>query len=279
MSERNGTTTADPSPKSNDNSQLSETSLLEVDSLQKSFGGIRAVDDVSFEIRSGSIVGLIGPNGAGKSTTFDLITGVASPDAGSVYFQGRNITGRQPYRNVNQGLVRTFQLSRELDEMTVIENLILAPQDQTGEYFWQPVLPGTRKRVRSEERDLRERVWETLEFFELDHLADEYARNLSGGQRKLLELARALLTDPDILLLDEPLVGVNPTLERKLLGRIHDLNDRGYTFLLIEHDVDVIMENCERVIVMNQGQILADGSPAEVSDDQRVLEAYLGETV
>ena len=249
---------------------------LQVEGLRKSFGGITAVDDASFQVERGSLTGLIGPNGAGKSTTFNLITGMIEPDAGTVTFDGEDITGLEPHAIANRGLVRTFQIARELQEMTVLENMMLAPKGQRGESLWRSVTPGFRDDVVGQERDLLERVWNVLEFFDIDHIAEEYAGNLSGGQRKLLELARALLTDPDVLLLDEPFAGVNPSLEKRLLEHIHELREQGYTFLLVEHDMDLIMENCERVIVLHQGQILTDGTPAEIQANEEVIEAYLG---
>ena len=252
---------------------------LRVRNLRKEFGGLSAVDGVSFDIEEGSLTGLIGPNGAGKSTTFNCITGVHQPTSGSVHLRNEDITGLRPHQIANRGLVRTFQITRELTEMTVLENMLLAPREQQGESLWRSVLPGARGGVRAQERELRDRAWETLERFEIDHLAEEYAGNLSGGQRKLLEMARALLTDPDVVLLDEPLAGVNPTLERKLLAQIHDLREEGYTFLLVEHDMDVIMEHCERVIVMHQGRVLADDDPETVRSNERVIDAYLGANV
>jgi branched-chain amino acid transport system ATP-binding protein len=250
--------------------------LLRVRDLRKRFGGITAVDGVSFEVTSGTMTGLIGPNGAGKSTTFDLVTGIQRPDGGQVHFDGTDVTGARPNVVANRGLVRTFQIARELRQMTVLENVMLAPRGQRGETLWRAVLPGARSGVERQERELRERAWETLEFFEIDHLAEEYAGTLSGGQRKLLEMARVLMTDPQMVLLDEPLAGVNPSLEEKLLARLHDLRDEGYTFLLVEHDMDVIMNHCDPLIVMHQGQVLVTGSPERVRNDERVLEAYLG---
>ena len=249
---------------------------LQVYDLEKHFGGVVAVDGVSVAIERGAITGLIGPNGAGKSTTFNLITGVLSPDSGRVVFENEDITGLAPHQIAKRGLVRTFQITRELSEMTVLENMLLAFKDQRGESLWRSVTPYARRGVIQEERANLERVWETLELFEIDHLAHEQAGNLSGGQRKLLELSRALLTDPEMLMLDEPMAGVNPSLEKKLLERIHALKDDGYTFLLVEHDMDVIMENCKHVIVMHQGRILSEGTPEKIQSDERVIEAYLG---
>jgi len=258
---------------------VSEEYPLVVENLRKSFGGITAVDDASFRVEQGSLTGLIGPNGAGKSTTFNLITGMLEPDSGTVTFDGEDVTGQRPHAIANKGLVRTFQIARELQEMTVLENMMLAPKHQRGEALWRSVTPGFRGDVVEQESELLERVWEVLEFFEIDHIAEEYAGNLSGGQRKLLELARALLTDPDMLLLDEPFAGVNPSLERRLLDHIHELREQGYTFLLVEHDMDLIMENCERVIVLHQGRVLTEGTPAEIQANEEVIEAYLGGNV
>jgi len=252
---------------------------LRVEGLVKRFGGVTAVDGASFEVEQGSLTGLIGPNGAGKSTTFDCITGVHEPTAGNVYFENEDITGMEPYRIAQKGLVRTFQIARELGGMSVLENLMLAPKNQVGESAIRSVTPGLRAGVVEEETEIRERAWETLEFFEIEHLATENAENLSGGQRKLLEMARALMTDPEMVLLDEPLAGVNPTLEEKLLDRIHRLREDDYTFLLVEHDMDVIMNNCEHVIVMHQGGVLAEGTGEEIRNDERVIEAYLGEDI
>ncbi len=250
--------------------------ILRVSNLEKHFGGITAVDGASFDIERGSLTGLIGPNGAGKSTTFNCIAGVHTPDGGQVIFDGTDITGAAPERVAQAGLVRTFQIARELPEMTVLENMMLAPGRQLGESLWRSVAPGSRSRVIDQEKELREQAWETLEFFEIDHLAEEYAGALSGGQRKLLELARALSTEPNMLLLDEPMAGVNPSLEQKLLDRIHELKAQGYTFLLVEHDMDIIMNHCDHIIVMHQGDVLASGTAADIQSNDAVIEAYLG---
>jgi len=253
--------------------------VLRIEDLHKNFGGITAVDGATFGVERGSMTGLIGPNGAGKSTVFNLVTGIHDPDSGSVWFQDEEITGLRPHEVANRGLVRTFQIARELANLTVMENLMLPAKAQSGEALWRSVLPGFRHQVVEEERELRERVWETLEFFEIQHLADEKASNLSGGQRKLLELSRALMLDPTMLMLDEPFAGVNPTLEKKLLEHVQQLNDEGRTFLIVEHDMDLIMNNCEHIIVMHQGQVLTEGTPADIKANEEVIEAYLGSDI
>ncbi|MUV56830.1 ABC transporter ATP-binding protein [Halogeometricum sp. CBA1124] len=249
---------------------------LSVEGLRRSFGGITAVNGTSFDVKDGSLTGLIGPNGAGKSTTFDLVTGFTEADAGTVSLYGQDVSGLHPYQLVERGLVRTFQTPRELAQMTVEENLTIAPQNQTGENFLYSVLPGLRKRVTVEEDSVKERAREMMSLFDIEHLASERAENLSGGQRKLLALARALMTDPDVLLLDEPFAGVNPTLQERLLEHLRQLNADGYTILLIEHDMEVIMDNCEHVLVMHQGSILTQGTPDQVRNDEQVIDAYLG---
>jgi branched-chain amino acid transport system ATP-binding protein len=247
---------------------------LSVQDVRKSFGGLVAVDGATFDVPSESITGLIGPNGAGKTTLFNLITGFYAPDRGGIHLRGDSIDGKSPDEIARLGVGRTFQTPRIFRGMSVTENVAFAAKDQTGESaIGALVQGGTAAR---EEADLRERVDETLEFLELDHLADEYARGLSGGQRKLLELGRVLMLDPDLIMLDEPVAGVNPALTDNLLDRLHTLNDEGRTLLLIEHDMDVVMNHCDHVIVMADGRRLASGAPAEVQADQRVVEAYLG---
>ncbi|MFB6093037.1 MAG: ABC transporter ATP-binding protein [Haloquadratum sp.] len=257
-----------------DHAEPVESPILEVDDVVKRFGGLTAVDHASFAVGAESITGLIGPNGAGKSTLFDCITGVLTPDAGTVRLDGEEIQGRPPNRIAQRGLGRTFQTPKIFRGMSVRENLAFAARGQTGERpLAALVRPG---RVETEEAELDERVEETLSFLELDHLADEYASGLSGGQRKLLELGRVLMLDPKIILLDEPMAGVNPSLTDDLLDRLHELNDRGRTILFIEHDMDLVMNHCDRVVVLHNGETLASGPPSLVQEDERVVEAYLG---
>lgn len=274
MSEQNTpTATPDATPTDSTETGADRDPILQVDGITKQFGGITALDGVDLNIDSG-ITGLIGPNGAGKTTLFNCLTGFHEPDEGQVRLYETDITGKEPPAIAQQGMVRTFQIPRELADMTVFENLLLAPMNQHGERLRGAWLRGDQ--FVDEEEAIRDRAREIAAFFEIDHLLDEPAGSLSGGQRKLLEIARALLTDPDIMLLDEPLAGVNPTLEQKILSRIEDLVEDGYSFLLIEHDIDLIMDNCERVVVMHQGAVLMAGSPQEVQSDERVIEAYLG---
>ena len=250
--------------------------MLEIRDLEKSFGGITALDGIDVSVDQG-ITGLIGPNGAGKTTFFNCVSGYLKPDAGTVAFDGTDITGDRTPEIVREGLVRTFQIPRELADMTVRENLLLAPRGQSGEALTRAWFRGDQ--FAADERRTRTAALEMAEFFELDHLLEEPASSLSGGQRKLLELARTLLTDPEMVLLDEPLAGVNPSLERKILDRIHDLQSQGITFLFVEHDIELIMEHCDHVVVMHQGGKLTEGPPSDVRSDQRVIDAYLGEEV
>lgn len=248
--------------------------MLEVVDLEKNFGGIKAVDGCSLKVEQGSITGLIGPNGAGKTTLFNLITGFYTPDGGEIWFSGERIGGLAPHKIARRALTRTFQIPRELKEMTVLENLMVVPENQVGERIWNSFFrPGV---VRRQERELRDEALEVLEFVELIDLANEYAKNLSSGQKKLLELARTLMAEPKMILLDEPGAGVNPTLMKKLTRNIENLRQRGKTFFLIEHDMDLIMNLCDTVIVMNKGRQLAEGTPDEIKKNESVLEAYLG---
>jgi len=248
--------------------------VLEIENLDKSFGGIKAVNRCSLKVQKGSITGLIGPNGAGKTTLFNLVTGFHKPDRGGIWLSGNRIDGLPPHKIARRAISRTFQIPRELKEMTVLENLMLIPLRQKGEKIWNSLL---RPRVvRSQEREIMEKALYVLEFVELIQLKDDYAKNLSSGQKKLLELARTLMSDPEMILLDEPGSGVNPTLMRKLIRNIEELREEGRTFFLIEHDMDLIMNLCDRVIVMNKGRELAEGKPDDIKRDERVMEAYLG---
>jgi branched-chain amino acid transport system ATP-binding protein len=248
--------------------------MLEVGHVVKEFGGLRAVDDVSFTLRANTITGLIGPNGAGKTTLFNTIAGVHRPDSGTISFLGRGIGGLPPHRIFDEGLVRTFQIPRPFAGMTVLENCMMVPQRQAGERFWNNWF--ARSRVAGEERAIRERAREVLDFVGLLRLAGEFARNLSGGQQKLLELARVLMSEPKLVLLDEPGAGVNPTLLATIVDKLRELHERGITFLVIEHNMDLVMSLCDPILVMAQGRLLLEGPPQLVRSDARVLEAYLG---
>ncbi len=249
--------------------------ILEVDEVIKSFDGVRAVNDCTLSVRPGTITGLIGPNGAGKTTLFNVITGFLRPTSGRILFRGERIDGLPPHRIFHRGIVRTFQIPRELKSMTVLENLMLVPPGQMGEQIWNPWLFAFR--VSRQEKRIYEKALEVLEFVDLLRLRDEYAANLSGGQKKLLELARTLMCDPKMILLDEPGAGVNRALMKKLVEDIERLRrERGITFFVIEHDMDLVTRLCDPVIVMSEGRRLAEGTPEEVKQDERVLEAYLG---
>ncbi len=248
---------------------------IAVSDVVKTFGGVRAVDGCSFEIPRGSITGLIGPNGAGKTTLFNIIAGALKPDSGHVRLDNDDITGAPPHKLFARGLMRTFQIPHELQEMTVLENLMVVPAGQVGEnlavswFYWG--------RVRAQERELARRAESVLDFLELADLHDELAGNLSGGQKKLLELGRTMMSGARTLLLDEPGAGVNPTLMVKLRENIVRLNrDEGYTFCIIEHDMDLIASLCHPVVVMAEGRVLTQGSMDEIRRHEQVIEAYLG---
>ena len=251
------------------------TALLTVDEVTRSFGGLRAVNECSLSVPQGSITGLIGPNGAGKTTLFNIITGFLKPTSGHIFFGEERIDSLPPHRIFHKGVLRTFQIPRELKSMTVLENLMLVPPGQAGERFWNAwAFPGL---VGRQEETNFIKATEVLEFLELRHLRDEYAANLSGGQKKLLELARTLMSAPKLILLDEPGAGVNRVLMKKLTADIERLRrELGITFFLIEHDMDLVTQLCDTVIVMSEGRTIAAGSPAEIKRNKVVLEAYLG---
>jgi branched-chain amino acid transport system ATP-binding protein len=241
--------------------------LLQTQALSKSFGGIKAVNDCTFEVEEGSISALIGPNGAGKTTVFNLISGLLKPDSGSITYNGERIEGKQPHQVTRRGISRTFQISRDLQEMTLLENLIVqSPTTSFGDLFKGSML--------EHERD---HAMELLDFVGITHLAEEKSKNLSYGQKKLMEFAATLMTEPRLILLDEPAGGVNPALLEDIMERIQVLNKRGITFFIVEHNMDVVMNLCDPVIVMAYGTVLAKGAPADIQNNEEVLEAYLGE--
>ena len=251
-----------------------ENVVLKIQDLIKSFGALVATDHATFEVERGTITGLIGPNGAGKSTLFKLISGFYESDNGYVEVNGTEVTDMEPYEIAGHGLIRTFQTPRKLEGMTVREAMLVGPREQPGESFIK--LFTDPKLVRNQEQQNLEDAQQILEDFEIDHLATQPATKISGGQMKLVELARAMLAEPEILLLDEPAAGVNPTLQKKLAEQIQRLNEQGTTFLIIEHDMEFVMSLANPVIVLDRGRVLMEGSPEEVQSDERVIDAYLG---
>ena len=249
--------------------------MIVVEDLHKHFGGFHAVDGASLKIDKGSITGLIGPNGAGKTTLFNVIAGVLKPTSGRVTMQGEDITGLPPHELFHKGLLRTFQIAHEFGSMTVRENLMMVPSGQSGETLWNVWF--NRKRIEQEETALLKKADEVLEFLTIDHLKDKKAGNLSGGQKKLLELGRTMMVDAKIVFLDEVGAGVNRTLLNTIGDAIIRLNkERGYTFVVIEHDMDFIERLCDPVICMAEGKVLAEGTLAEIKANEHVIEAYLG---
>ena len=251
-----------------------EAPLIDARDLTRQFGGLRAVDRMSIALRRGEMLGLIGPNGAGKTTLFNLLAGSLKPSAGTIHVGGHDISGAGPEKRIALGVGRTFQIPRPFPEMTVLENVLTGAQGQAGERIWLNFLaPG---RVAAEERAAVGKARALLDFVTLSHLEHEPARVLSGGQRKLLELARILMADPEAILLDEPAAGVNPTLLELIIDRVTDLHARGRSILLIEHNMEMVSRLCGRVVVMAAGRRLTEGTPAEIARDPAVIDAYLG---
>jgi branched-chain amino acid transport system ATP-binding protein len=247
--------------------------ILLADKIQKNFGGVIAVDVEHIEVQRGSITALIGPNGAGKTTLFNLLTGFDTPDTGEWRFDGRSMEKIVAHKTASMGMIRTFQLTKSLTKMSVIENMKLGATHQVGEKWWNGLLPF---RWRKQEQIIEQRADELLKRFKLDHMRGEYAGTLSGGQRKLLEMARALMTNPRLVMLDEPMAGVNPALKQSLLEHIRGLRDDGMTVLFVEHDMDMVNDVSDWVIVMAEGRVIAEGTPAQISSNPAVIEAYLG---
>ncbi len=248
--------------------------ILVVDDVRKSFGGLVAVDVDRLEIQRGVITALIGPNGAGKTTFFNVLSGFDDADRGSWLFEGRNLEGKPAYKIANLGMVRTFQLTKALHRMYVIDNMKLGATGQRGEGFVQALVPPLWRR---QERDVEQRAEELLDRFQLLAKRNDYAGELSGGQRKLLEMARALMVQPSLLLLDEPMAGVNPALTQSLLDHIRNLRDEGMTVVFVEHDMDVVMDISDWVVCMAEGRIIAEGTPASIGRNPAVIDAYLGQ--
>ncbi len=252
-----------------------ENILLSAQGLHKSFGGLKAVNNAKIEVKKGSITGLIGPNGAGKTTLFNLLSNFIKSDKGEIIFDGQPINNLPSHKIANLGFVRTFQVARVLSRLSVLENMLLASQQQTGENFLNVWFQ--RKQIRKEELENRDKAMAILESVGLIKKVNDYAGGLSGGQRKLLEMGRALMTNPQLILLDEPAAGVNPTLIGEICEHILNWNKQGITFLIIEHNMDVIMSLSHHVWVLAEGTNLADGTPEQIQSNSQVLEAYLGE--
>ena len=248
--------------------------LISVKNLKKSFGGLKAVDVQELSFKEGELTSIIGPNGAGKTTFFDLISGFQNADSGDILLNENNISNSQPYKIARMGMVRTFQLTKVFDRMTVLENLLFSGSEVNNDSFLRSILKLNSQK--SYEKSLKEKAIEIMKDLNIGHMADSYARELSGGQKKLLELARAIINKPEILLLDEPLAGVNPKLAEDILSIIKTLSDNGITIIMVEHNIEAVMKISERIVVLAEGSLIADGSPSEIRSDKNVIEAYLG---
>ena len=247
---------------------------LEVTNLKKSFGGLKAVDVQSLNLNKNELTSIIGPNGAGQTTFFDLISGFQESDEGKVYLNKKNITKSQPYSIARLGMIRTFQLTKVFDRMTVLENMMFSASTVNNDSFIKSLirLP-SQKTI---EKNIKEKSFEIMKDLNIDHMANSYARELSGGQKKLLELGRSIVNDPDILLLDEPLAGVNPKLAEEILQIILNLSEKGISILMVEHNIEAVMKISQRVVVFAEGMVIADDKPENVRTDEKVIEAYLG---
>ena len=247
---------------------------LEVKNLKKSFGGIKAVDVESLNLNGNELTSIIGPNGAGKTTFFDLISGFQTSDEGKVYLNNKNITKNQPYAIARLGMIRTFQLTKVFDRMTVLENMMFSASTVNNDSFLKSLvkLPSQK----TTEKKIRDKSFEIMKELNIDHMANSYAREMSGGQKKLLELGRSIINNPSILLLDEPLAGVNPKLAEEILQIIVNLAEKGISILMVEHNIEAVMKISERVIVLAEGKVIADSTPENIRTDEKVIEAYLG---
>ena len=248
--------------------------LISVNNLKKSFGGLKAVDVQELSFKEGELTSIIGPNGAGKTTFFDLISGFQNADSGSIFLKDKDISNSQPYKIARMGMVRTFQLTKVFDRMTVMENLLFSGSNIKNDSFLRSFIKLNSQK--SYESNLREKANEIMNDLNIGHMANSYARELSGGQKKLLELARSIINEPEILLLDEPLAGVNPKLAEDILSLITKLSDSGITILMVEHNIEAVMKISERIVVLAEGSLIADGVPNEIRTDTNVIEAYLG---
>jgi ABC-type branched-subunit amino acid transport system ATPase component len=248
--------------------------LISVNNLKKSFGGLKAVDVQDLSFKEGELTSIIGPNGAGKTTFFDLISGFQNADSGSIFLKDKDISNAQPYKIARMGMVRTFQLTKVFDRMTVMENLLFSGSNIKNDSFLRSFVKLNSQKLY--ENSLREKANEIMNDLNIGHMANSYARELSGGQKKLLELARSIINEPDILLLDEPLAGVNPKLAEDILSLITKLSDSGITIIMVEHNIEAVMKISERIVVLAEGSLIADGIPNEIRTDNNVIEAYLG---